>query len=63
MNSRVRIRTGPRTRVVAPFDLDLENEPWELAVRVDLTGSKARNHFLMGHGEHHVPVAAVLRNT
>ena len=54
-------QTGTRTGIVAPLDLDLEHELGKLAIRADLPGGQARHHLLVGHGEHHVPVAAVLK--
>jgi len=44
----------PRTGIVAPLDLDLEDESRELSVRADLARGKAGNHLLVGHREHHV---------
>ena len=52
---------GSRAGVVAPFDLDLEDQLRQLAVGADLARGKARHHLLMGHGEHHFAVAAVLK--
>ncbi len=50
---------GTRARVVTPLDLDLEDQLGQLAVGADLARGEARHHLLVGHGEHHLPVAPV----
>ncbi len=52
---------GPRAGIVSPLDLDLEDESRELSIRADLARGKAGDHLLVGHGEHHAPVAPVLK--